>query len=84
MSGGQKQFAILAGIMSALLLAAWFIRGRPAVHGGEYGAVAVFVAIRVLGLSLEFCLDHMTERSIVAHYERFGIRDSCHFSVSLS
>ena len=70
--------------MSTLLLAAWFIGGRPTAHGGAYGTVAVFVAIGVLGLSLEFSLDHMTERSIVAHYERFGIWVSCHFSVSLS
>jgi hypothetical protein len=53
MSGGQKQFAILAGIVAALILAARFIGVRKPLEGGELGAVAVFVAIAALGVFLD-------------------------------
>jgi hypothetical protein len=46
----QQQFAILAGVVSALILAAWFIGGRQPV---KLGAVAVSGAIDALGLFLE-------------------------------
>jgi hypothetical protein len=53
MSRSQKQFAILAGVVSVLIVVAWSIGGRQPVSGGDYGAVAVFVAIAPLGIFLE-------------------------------
>jgi hypothetical protein len=46
MNGKQGQFAIRGGIVSALVLAAWFIGGRKPLEGGEYGAVAAFCGNR--------------------------------------
>jgi hypothetical protein len=34
-------------------VAEWFIGGRKPLEGGEYGAVAVFLAIFCLGVFLE-------------------------------
>ena len=43
-------FAILGGIVSALIVGTWFIGGRPPV---PVGAVAVLVAIAALGVFWE-------------------------------
>ena len=40
---------MLAGVVSALFLAAWYFGGRKPLEGGELGAVAVFVAIACVG-----------------------------------
>jgi hypothetical protein len=47
-SKAQKRFATLEGIVSARILAAWFIGGREPLGGGEYGAVAALAAIAAL------------------------------------
>ncbi len=50
MSGGQKQFAILAGVVSAPILAARCIGARQTAN---VAAVAVFVAIGAFGVFLD-------------------------------
>jgi hypothetical protein len=45
LNADQREMLILGGIVSALILAAWFIGGRKPLEGGEAGAVAVFLAM---------------------------------------